>query len=363
MKKFFLLLAASLGMFMSDAQLLSPANGGCAKATVGERIGITDVTVSYGRPAVRGREGKIWGNLVHVGFQNLGFGNGKESPWRAGANENTVMEFGTDVQVEGRHLPAGKYGFFIAYGPDECTLIFSSNSGSWGSYFYEPAEDVLRIKVKPRLQAQSKERLTYEFSDQTDSSATISLIWEKLAIPFTVSTHLQQLQMASFERELRSEKGFDPHALQQVAEYMQENDIRLEDALVYINRAASNLPTFTVLMVKCRILEKLNKPAQADSIMKVAITNGTATEVHAYARTLIQEKQYQRAFEVFQANYKHYPNTFTTNMGMARGYSAIGKPKDALKYANLALPQAPDALNKKSVEQIISTLKEGKKLM
>lgn len=350
-------------VFISNAQLLSPANGGCAKATVSERIGITDVTISYGRPAVRGREGKIWGDLVHVGFQNLGFGNGKESPWRAGANENTVMEFGTDVLVEGRHLPAGKYGFFIAYGHDECTLIFSSNSGSWGSYFYEPAEDVLRIKVKPRPQAQSKERLTYEFSDQTDSSATISLIWEKLAIPFAVSTHLQQLQMASFERELRGEKGFDPHSLQQVAEYMYDNNIRLEEALVYISRAARSLPTFTVLSTKSGILEKLNRSAQADSIMNVAITKGTAPEVHAYARSLLQDNKVQQAFEAFQANYNHFPNTFTTNVGMARGYSAIGKPKEALKYANKALPQAPDAVNRKSVEQIISALKDGKKLM
>src|SRR4051812_16475374 len=86
---------AVLFFFAAHAQLLVPANGGSARARVGEQIGITDVTITYGRPAVRGREGKIWGGLVYEGFKNQGFGNGKVAPWRAGANENTVIEFST----------------------------------------------------------------------------------------------------------------------------------------------------------------------------------------------------------------------------------------------------------------------------
>src|SRR5215510_631620 len=94
------------------AQLTTPPDGGNKKAMVGERIGITDVTIHYDRPGVKGREGKIWGQLVYTGFTDLGFGTSKAAPWRAGANENTTIEFSTDVKIEGQSLPAGKYGFF-----------------------------------------------------------------------------------------------------------------------------------------------------------------------------------------------------------------------------------------------------------
>jgi hypothetical protein len=96
-------------------------SGGNKKASVSERVGLTDITIRYDRPGVKGREGKIWGQLVHVGFTDQGFGNTKAAPWRAGANENTVFSFSTDIKIEGQSLPAGKYGFFIAYSPDECT--------------------------------------------------------------------------------------------------------------------------------------------------------------------------------------------------------------------------------------------------
>src|SRR6201989_322981 len=135
--------------FISFGQLTSLPDGGNKKAMVGERIGITDVTIHYDRPGVKGREGKIWGSLVHTGFADLGFGTSKQAPWRAGANENTTIEFSSDVMIEGKPLPAGKYGFFIAYDPSECTLIFSKNTTSWGSFFYNPDEDALRVQVKP----------------------------------------------------------------------------------------------------------------------------------------------------------------------------------------------------------------------
>lgn len=118
-----------------DAQLTGLPDGGNKRAMVGERVGLTDVTISYNRPGVKGREGKIWGQLIPAGFNDLGFGTSKAAPWRAGANENTIIEFSTDVKVEGQSLPAGRYGFFVAYDPNECTLIFSKNSSSWGSFF------------------------------------------------------------------------------------------------------------------------------------------------------------------------------------------------------------------------------------
>jgi hypothetical protein len=361
MKKIILALAIFTSS-ASYAQLTVPADGGSKKAMVFERIGLTDVTITYGRPAVNGREGKIWGGLVPAGFTNLGFGTCTECPWRAGANENTVIEFSTPVTIEGQPLRAGKYGLFIAYGKETSTIIFSSATSSWGSYSYDKKEDVLRVAVKPVPLNESRERLTYEFSNETDSSAVISLVWEKLAIPFKVSTQLQQLQLTTFERELRGEKGFDPRSLHQVAEYMLEHNMRLTDALDYATRASQSMPTFGVLMTKSQIEEKLGMKARADSTMKFAISRASMQQLHNYGRTLLRENQKQKAFEIFQANYQQNPNTFMATVGMARGYAAIGKTKEALKYAKMALPLAPDENNKKSVESMVTALKEGKEI-
>src|ERR1700761_3068112 len=142
-------LALTLFLTVAKAQLTSLPSGGNKKASITERIGITDITLHYDRPGVKGREGNIWGKLVPEGYTDQGFGSSKAAPWRAGANENTTIEFTTDVTIEGQPLAAGKYGFFIAYGPTESTLIFSRNSTSWGSFYYDPAEDALRVKIKP----------------------------------------------------------------------------------------------------------------------------------------------------------------------------------------------------------------------
>jgi hypothetical protein len=190
--KALLIVALILSTFASDAQLTFPADGGSTKGYVGEDIGLTNVRIDYGRPAVRGREGKIWGELVYKGYApNPGFGSATKLPWRAGANENTTISFSTDVTIEGKRLSAGKYGFFIAYDPKECTLIFSKDVDSWGSFYYNESNDALRVTVKPQPANESMERLTYTVEPKTDSSAAVVLSWEKLRIPFIVSTELQ----------------------------------------------------------------------------------------------------------------------------------------------------------------------------
>ena len=153
MKKIPGLVTAALALCLySEAQLTTTPSGGNKKAWIGEQIGLTNVEIHYDRPRVKGREGKIWGQLVHTGFADQGFGPSKAAPWRAGANENTTIQFSTDVKVEGKELPAGIYGLFIAYDPSESVVIFSKNSVSWGSYYYDEKEDVLRVKVNRQLQ-------------------------------------------------------------------------------------------------------------------------------------------------------------------------------------------------------------------
>jgi tetratricopeptide (TPR) repeat protein len=348
----------------SFSQLTTTASGGNKKAIVGERIGLTDVTIHYDRPGVRGREGKIWGELVPVGFTDLGFGSAKSSPWRAGANENTTINFSTDVKIEGKDMPAGTYGVFIAYDPNESTVIFSKNSTSWGAYYYDENEDALRVKVKPVKTNESTEWLRYEFTNQTDNSATVQLVWEKLAIPFKIETDVKKNQIAIFQKELRSDKGFNWLGWNQAAQWCAQNNTNLEQGLQWADSATS--PTFggntqfQTYATKAQLLTLLGRGDEASALIKANMQYASMQDIHYYARLLITQKKPKEAFDLFKANLAKYPKQFTTLVGMARGYSAIGDYKTALKYAQQAQPIAPDNLNKQGVETAISKLKEGK---
>ena len=365
MKKIILALATVFLLQQGTiAQLTTTPNGGNKKAMVGERVGLTDITIHYDRPAVKGREGKIWGQLVPYGFTDLGFGTSKAAPWRAGANENTTIEFSTDVKVAGKDLPAGKYGFFIATGKDESTLIFSKNNTAWGSFFYDPSEDALRVNIKQQPLENPVEYLQYTFIDQTPNSATVALQWEKLMFPFKVETDVNKAQMTSFKKELQTDKGFDWQTWVQAANWTADNNTNLEQGLQWaeyaINGQFIGQKNFRTLAAKARLLNKLNKTVEADSLMKEAASLGSMAEVHGYGRQLLADKRYKEASEIFKANYKKFPNVYTTNVGLARSLSAEGKYKEALKYATAALPQAPDVANKNSIQAMIEKLNAGK---
>jgi len=366
MKRIILLLSTVLfisHLAFSQIPLTVSPSGGNKKTSVTERIGLTDVTIRYDRPAVKGREGKIWGQLVHTGFIDQGFGSSKAAPWRAGANENTIFEFSTPVKIEDQNLPAGKYGFFIAYDPNECTLIFSKNSTSWGSYFYTEKEDALRVKVKPSLQEKSVEWLKYEFMNETENSATVALQWEKLMIPFKIEVDYVNSQLESFRKELRTEKGFIWESWNQAAAWCLQHNVNLDEALLWTDSATSRNfggdRSFLAWGTKAQILEKLNRPAEADSIMKRTMAFANMNEIHQYGRQLLQQKKTKVALEIFKVNFQKNPNQFTTLMGLVRGYSANGDYKNALKYANQALALAPDTNNKNNVTTMIEKLKAG----
>ena len=348
----------------SQIPLTVSPSGGNKKASVSERIGLTDVVIHYDRPVVKGREGKIWGQLVPVGFTDPGFGSSKSAPWRAGANENTTFEFSTDVKIEGQSLPAGRYGFFIAYDPNECTLIFSKNSTSWGHFYYNEKEDALRVKVKPQPLDKSVEWLKYEFMNQTENTATVSLQWEKLSIPFTIEVDYIKEQVESFRRELRTDRGFIWEGWDQAAQWCAQHNTNLEEALLWTDSATGRNfggeRSFQAWSTKAQVLQKLGRGPEAASVMQKALPFGTMNEVHQYGRQLIGLKFPKMAFDVFKQNFDKYPNQLTTLMGMARGYSALGDFKNALKYAQLALPLTTDQQNKNNIETSIRKLKEGK---
>jgi tetratricopeptide (TPR) repeat protein len=358
------MMAAIFISTISIAQLTVPPGGGNKKAWVGERIGITDVTIHYDRPGVKGREGKIWGQLVPVGFVDQGFGSSKAAPWRAGANENTTIEFSTDVNVEGKPLPAGKYALFVAYDPNATTIIFSKNSTSWGSFFYNEQEDALRVTVKPQATEPQTEWLKYEFTDQTPNSAVVNLFWEKLRFPFKVEVDLTKTELASIRRELRSDKGFNWTAWDQAAQWALQNNTNLDEALLWADTATSanfgGANIFQPNATKAQVLQKLGKTAEADALMKKALPMANMNEVHQYGRQLLTQKKNKEALDVFKMNYDKNPNQFTTLIGLTRGYSANGDYKTALKYAQQALPLAPNQINKTNVQTMIDKLGQGK---
>lgn len=347
-------------------KLHTPPSGFNLKSSISQQIGITKVSISWDAPGVKGRDGKIWGtNVAPYGFSNPGFGTANAAPWRAGANENTTITFSTDVTVEGKPLAAGTYGFFIALYPDSCTLIFSKNSTSWGAFFYDPKEDALRLSVRQQKNLPaSREWLGFEFSDQTDNSAVVALVWEHWRIPFRVAVDLPGTVVAAMREDLRSDPGFHADNWLSAAQFCLQQNYNLEEALGWVDNAANFGPVaFTNLQLKARIQERLGRTAEAQKTMAAALEMASVLEIHQYGRQLITEKKPQQAMEVFLLNQKKNGDAWPVHVGLARGYSATGDLKKALEHAQIAQKQAPDDINKKSLEGMVKTLSEGKPLM
>lgn len=351
---------------MAFCQITMPAGGGNKKASVSEWIGITHVKIDYNRPGVKGREGKIWGNLVHYGFADLHYGTSKAAPWRAGANENTTIEFSTDVSIDGNLLPAGKYGFFIAMGAEKATLVFSTYNTAWGSFYYNPKDDALRVDVPVQKLTESVEWLKYEFEDQTENSAVVSLQWEKMKIPFTIAVDLPKLQIASFRKEFNS-GGFYRYwqNMHTAANYCLVNNINLEEGLTWADRSIttffgeSNFPT---LSTYAGLLEKLNRKREADSVMQKAIPMAKPVELLIYGSSLNKMSKHQDAFKIFKINYDKNPKEPYACLGMMMGYYFLDSKKEALKFGEKGKEISIDPGFKAYFDSLITDIKAGKEI-
>ena len=368
--------ALFVGMLMpAIAQNISlPPSGDNQKSEVKQWIGPVEVTITYNSPDVHGpnnedRTGKIWGELVHYGFIDQGFGSSKAAPWRAGANENTEISFSHNVKVEGKDLKAGTYGFFIAVEKDKpWTLVFSKNHSSWGSYFYDEKEDALRVEVQPK-DAEYTEWLTYGFSDRGKSSATAFMKWEKKSVSFNIEVpNVNEIYLSKIRNELRTSPGFDHQNWMYAAQFCLNNKINLEEALTWADNAIS-LPfigqeNFNTLQTKASLLEALDRISEAEAVMQKAVDHPTATvqNIHGYGRALIARGKNEKALEVFKLNAKKHPDDkFTTTVGLARGYTAVGDKKNAIKSWELAIKNLPENQkpNLKYYEGELKKLKEG----
>lgn len=334
----------------------------------GRKLGVTEIQIHYSAPGVKGREGKIYGtSVVPYGYTVLGFGSTVASPWRAGADECTVMSFSTDVTINGKKLPAGKYAFFIAVYEDSSVLIFNKNTKEWGSYFYRKELDVLQVPtVQLKNQPVLQERLAYNFSNQTDHSVDITLDWEKWSFPIHVEVDLKSTVLEKIREQMSGAIGFDPASLESAAQWCVDNDTNYDEALNWINSATDprlgGRTTFVALSTKAKILKKMGKDKEATDMLNTAMENATVQELHGYGRQLLNEKKLPEALEVFQKNYDKSKGAWPTNAGLMRVYSAMGDYKKALQFAKAALAQAADEQNKKFLEGAIKTLGESKAL-
>jgi tetratricopeptide (TPR) repeat protein len=301
---------------------------GSQRAEVSQRIGITDITINYHRPLAKDR--KIWGELVPYG-----------QVWRAGANENTTITFSDPVLIEGKPLDKGTYGLHMIPNADECTIIFSKNSTSWGSFTYDQAEDALRVTVKPTA-ADVHNALTYDFDQLQPDSAVVELEWEKIAVPFKVSVDVHGVVQASLKKQLRNLSQYTWMSGDDAANYLLAEKIALDDALTYANKSIENEDRYDNEMTKSNVLTALNRTDEAAAAQKKALDFASPLQLHLFARQLMAAKHNEEAFAIFRENAQKHPNMWFVHTGLARMYSSQGKFDDAAKEMKLAIAAAPD---------------------
>ena len=353
------------------APITLPPSGNNQKASVIQHLGLVEVRIDYSSPRVQlngqDRRGKIWGDLVPWGMQKtLNWGTCTECPWRAGANENTVFTTSHDIKVEGQPLKAGSYGLHMIPGQTEWTVIFSKTNSDWGSFFYDPSQDALRVKVKP-AKGEYREYLTYEFDDRQIDKATVALKWEELQIPIKLSVdNIAQVYAEQMRRELNGAGGLQWQNFLAAANYALAQKVEPKLALVWAQRAVgpvfpgqSNFQTLMTL-AQAQLANGLTDDAKKTRDLALNSPTATAIDLHMYGRQLQQQGKKEEALAVFELNAKNHPNQWPVNVGLARAYSAMGRYEEALKHAKLALEQAPDDGNRNALKAGIAKLEQGK---
>jgi tetratricopeptide (TPR) repeat protein len=311
---------------------------------------------------------------VKYGLFDDGFGPSKATPWRAGANETTTISFSHDVKVEGHDVKAGTYALFLQLEPSgPWTLILSSDSVGWGSFQYNAAHDVVRAPVVPQ-EAPFTEYLTYAFTDRLPNAATAFLQWENKRIPFKVEVpNVTDLYVAQIRQELRAWPGFNYQNWQTAASFAVANNVNLEEALEWANRAiyepfrgaAQGREEYSTLATKASVLHALGRETDADTTMDHALRSegSNAFLLYQYGMGLVGAGRNQRALEIFKLNRDRYPtDRFWPNLGLARGYTAVGDKKSAIASWEAALKAVPpsQANNRPRFEAALEALKSGR---
>ena len=273
------------GAHFVSAQIRAPRPS--PKASVMGTIGVTDVTITYSRPAVKGRA--IWGDPLPeqasakgeatLDDQNL---RPKGAPivpwghaWRTGANEATQFVVTDDVLVNGQKLPAGSYSLHTIPTKGEFTLIFNSVANQWGSFNYDATKDTLRVKAKPEWVNENKEWLEYSIDPIDDSSARVNIRWEKLTVPFTVEVKdVKGLTLTKARAAVVAAKPDDFQTRAQAAGYALQNKLAAEEAWGWLNDSIKIKATIGNVGLKARMLAQDGKTAEAIAAGEQAIQLG-----------------------------------------------------------------------------------------
>jgi tetratricopeptide (TPR) repeat protein len=346
-----LLCLAALPLVVQSQGVITQPRTASPGATLVQTIGISTVSVNYSRPSVKGR--KVWGELVPYGWTKAPNG---DQPWRSGANENTVIEFSHDATVEGKKVPAGKYGFFLIMNEDNSgEVILSKDYRSWGAFHYNAANDQMRAPIKIR-DNQHTETLTYDFINGTKTSAELVLNWEKKQFPVKVEFDVDGIVMANAAQQLKGPVGFTWQGYTSAANYAAGNKVNLDQAEKWIDQAINANKSFTTLQVKANILRQTNRAADADKVMKEAVPLGTENELNAYGYTLMNNGQINEAIEVFTLNTTKYPASANTFDSLGEAYVTKGDNKNAIKNFKKSLSLNPPAATKANSEKFLKQL-------
>ena len=312
-------------------------------AEVKQRVALTDIAVKYHRPLVNGR--KIWGGLVPYG-----------KVWRVGANENTTIEFSDPVSVEGKALDKGTYGLHMIPNQDSWTVIFSKTNTAWGSYSYDQKEDALRVDVKPRPLAENKEALEFDFEDLKPTSTAVTMKWEKLGVPFTVSINDSDQTLQNIRAQLKGRGQFTWQALDEGAQFCLTRKVNLDEALRWADASIQNEERFDNLSTKADILKALNRPDEAKTVWNRALEIAKAPQLYTYGRQLQNQKKGAEAMEIFKDVAKRFPQGVYGYLAQARIKSTAGDFAGATSDAKQAQAAAPTDAQKQSIQALITRL-------
>jgi tetratricopeptide (TPR) repeat protein len=333
-------LAVSSAAAAQDPPVVLPDQS--PRARVSQTVGLTQISIDYGRPGVNGR--KIWGGLVPY-----------DSVWRAGANVNTVIAFSSPVTIQGKELPAGRYGVHLIPTARQWTVILSRQASAWGSFSYDPAEDALRVTVTPR-QADFHERLAYTLDDPTESTVVATLRWEKLAVPVPIQVNTKAIVIDSLRQQLRGLGRFFWQPWNQAAAWALANDVNLDEALTWTDRSMAINENFTNLRTKAAILDKKGNRAAGDSLRRQSLEVATEADMNTYGYQLLGQRKLDEAIEVFRKNVKGYPRSWNTYDSLGEAYALKGDKRQAIANYSKALAMVRDPDNKRRIQGVIKQL-------
>ena len=351
-------------------------NGVSQRAAVSQWVGLVKISIDYHSPAVhrgaKDRTGHIWGELVPFGFFDDGHGPSTATPWRAGANESTTITFSHGVTVGGAALPAGTYALFLDVERTGTSQWIFSRALGWGSYQYDPKNDVLRVPVTPEA-APYTEFLTFGFDTRHRDATVAFLQWDqqRFAMPIAVP-NINELWVAEMRQELLGWPGFDAENWRAAAQFCANNKINLDEALVWADKAISEpfrgagigREDFQTLSTKADVLDALGRHAEAAALMDraVAMPGTHVLLLHLYGMRLLNAGQKDAAMTVFTLNDKRHPDeTYWTHVGLARGFTAVGDKARAITQWELAIKGMPlsEKSNLPAYEAALKALKTG----